>query len=94
LGIAVAIDSEMIAAGDDCETYGLHYSEKGDTHVFLKPKHGWQNSNAGIPLRPKGGNFAAIPAVVQNTVIVGAPWTTVGGNPYQGEAFIYTIPIP
>jgi trimeric autotransporter adhesin len=92
LGFPVAIDAQMIALGDSCVTYGHNGSVTGDTDVFLTPTGGWKNSNAGVVIRPKGGNRSYIPAVGKNRVIIGAEFTNVGGNQKQGAAFIFTVP--
>ena len=88
LGLGAAIEPEMIVLGDQCETYGHNGSELGDTYAYLTPKSGWHTYEGGIAIRPKAANYAYIPAVGENRVIVGA-W---GTNQAQGAAFIYTVP--
>jgi hypothetical protein len=81
----------MIAVGDACVRYGGG-KIVGDSVVYLASKNGWQNSSAGIVLRPKGGLQSSSVAVGKERVIVGSPWTTVGNNVEQGAAFLYSIP--
>ena len=93
LGDNVAIESGMIAAGDQCIAWGRGKNQtKGDAIVYLEPSGGWQNSSGGIVIRPFRSRQSNAVAVGENRVIIGTDMTNVGNNQGQGAAFIYTVP--
>jgi hypothetical protein len=59
---------------------------------YKRPKGGWKStSNPDVEL--EGGDpqllFGYSFAVGNGVVVAGAPWQTVGGNAYQGAAFVF-----
>jgi hypothetical protein len=88
-GSAVAIDGSgqtvWIGAPDD-------NSYEGAVYVFVKPTKGWATTNrfntklvGGV----SGQYFGASLSISGDTELIGAPYTTINGDAFQGAAYIY-----
>jgi hypothetical protein len=99
-GNSVAIDSEtdtVVVAAD------APFSGPGAAYVFTAPSGGW--ASVTQPITPitqtaeftasngaEGDRFGNSVSISDNTVVVGAYYDTVGGNVYQGAAYVFTEP--
>jgi hypothetical protein len=66
---------------------------KGFVFVFNRPKGGWvdktQNAKFGRSDGSPGDAFAGCVSASGDTVVVGAPFATVGSNERQGKAYVF-----
>jgi len=90
-GCSVAISGNTIVVG----AYGVQ-SSQGAAYVFVKPASGWQDMTQTAELTASNGAagalFGWVVAISGNTVVVGAPWQSVGGNARQGEGYVFVKP--
>jgi len=96
-GYAAAISGNtLVVGGPYAYPYGDQYSA-GAAYVFVKPAGGWANSTETAELTVGGrcctvGGYALAVAMSANTIVVGAPDTTVDGAFTEGEVFVYQEP--
>jgi hypothetical protein len=91
-GDAVAIDGDTVVVGAaGAEVNG---NPTGAAYVFVKPATGWTNMTQTATLIPsdQAGLFGASVAVSGDTVVIGAPWTTVNGDLQEGAVYVYVKP--
>src|SRR5208337_4114324 len=69
---------------------------QGAVYVYTEPTSGWTNMTQTAKLTASDGmakdNFGATISISGNTVVVGAEGATVGANPKQGAAYVFTEP--
>jgi hypothetical protein len=85
-GSAVAVSGNTIVVGAPDKGVNSN-AEQGEAYVFVKPKSGWPKTGHETTslLAPDGGSlseFGAGAAISGNTVVVGAPGGTAGGEAY------------
>ena len=96
LGQAVAILGRTIVAGAPTVTILTDGNdEQGAAYVFAEPPGGWRSETAteevmGSDLATVGwlGSSAALSG---DTLVAGAPATTVNGNAFQGAVYIFGV---
>jgi hypothetical protein len=90
---SVAIDGNTIVAG------AAHHGT-GAAYVWVEPAGGWASEPAApdatqtaelIPSGATGGGYLPV-AISSNTIVLGAPDQTVGGNVVQGAVYVWTMP--
>jgi FG-GAP repeat len=87
-GTWASISGKTIVAGSGFGTLGAAY-------VFVKPASGWQNDTETAQLTVGAGASDCLgwsTAIDTNTIVVGAPCTTVNGNGGQGAAYVFGDP--
>lgn len=86
-GTSVAISGSTIVVG---AVSG--FNEK--VYVFAKPSSGWRNMTETAQLTDgvSGDFFGSSVAINNNTIVVGAPTATIGGNQSQGAACVFVKP--
>ncbi|MBI4322451.1 MAG: FG-GAP repeat protein [Chloroflexi bacterium] len=94
-GIAVGIDGNTVVAGALSHSIGANIGQ-GAAYVFVKPVGGWagtltQNAKL-IASDGAAGDGMAFGAVSFDTIVVGAPFKTVGANESQGAAYVFIKP--
>jgi hypothetical protein len=91
-GDAVAIDGDTVVVG--AEAAQVNGNPTGAAYVFVKPTSGWTGMTQTATLTPsdQAGLFGASVAVSGNTVVVGAPWTTINGDQQEGAVYVYVKP--
>jgi len=91
-GISVAISGNTVVVGASDWFQG----GRGAVYVFAKSGSGWANMTQIAELTASDGGlgdaFGTSVAISGNTVVVGAYAATVGGNSFQGAAYIFTEP--
>ncbi|MGO8746980.1 MAG: beta strand repeat-containing protein [Thermoguttaceae bacterium] len=100
-GNSVAIDSETdtVVVGAYNATVGGNF-EQGAAYVFVEPSSGWSEDLNTPPTLTQtakltasdgaaGNWFGMSVGISDDTVVVGAPEATVGGNAYQGAAYVF-----
>ncbi len=93
-GYAVAINPTLIVVGDPGYPFHFQHNHKGAGFVFHKPAQGWQSATATERIDGQGeGVGTSVAAAGNETVFMGAPYTLVNGNTYQGAVF-YTLRVP
>lgn len=94
-GSSVAISGNTIVVGAPGATVEGNTGE-GSGYVFVEPTGGWKNmtqtAELGASDGAAGDNFGQAIAIDSNTVVVGAPYATIGSNYQQGAAYIFTKP--
>jgi hypothetical protein len=89
LGGSVAISGNTIVAA-------VGNSSDGEADVFVEPGGGWTNKTQSAKLTASGGGpgggLGGSVAISGNTIVVGAPNATVGGNTYQGAVYVFVKP--
>jgi hypothetical protein len=92
LGYSVAINTQMIVAGDPGAKTGFR-QYNGGAFAYREPASGWQNATETAKLFPKAGSAAgwSIAAELNSKVFLGSPDTTVGQNQNQGAVFVMTV---
>ena len=64
--------------------------------MFTEPGSGWADMTQTAKLTASDGaaddDFGYSVSISGNTVVVGAPYATVGGNSDQGAAYVFTEP--
>jgi hypothetical protein len=88
-GLSVAIDGNTVVVGAP-----WHMGFTGEAYVFVKPSQGWKNMTQTARLNASDGAayFGLTVSVSGNTVVVGSPAVTVGGNADQGAAYVFVEP--
>jgi FG-GAP repeat len=60
-------------------------------YLFVKPASGWKTTskfNAKLTATD-GGFFGTSVSITGTTVVAGAPDADIGGNKYQGKAYVF-----
>jgi hypothetical protein len=91
-GDAVAVDGNTVVVGAWDATVRGNIS--GAAYVFLKPANGWANmaQTAELTASDDTVHFGAAVAISGDTIVIGAPWTTVNGISQQGALYVYVKP--
>ena len=94
-GDSVAISGNTVVVGSlGISMYGGKTSPAA-AYVFSEPSSGWADMTQTAELTVSGGtysNFGSSVSISGSTVVVGAPYATVGGNTDQGAAYVFTGP--
>jgi autotransporter-associated beta strand protein len=94
-GTSVSISGNTVVVGAPNTAFGV-YSGQGAADVFTEPGSGWADMSQTAELTASDGLssdwFGTSVSTSGNTVVVGAPGTTVGGNGGQGAAYVFTEP--
>jgi hypothetical protein len=93
--VSVAIDGNTVVAGRPSGKIGGN-KQQGEAYVFVSPATGWANMTQTAILTASDGaagdHFGFSASISDNTVMIGAPLATVGGNPRQGAAYEFVMP--
>src|SRR5262245_13692941 len=92
LGTSAAISGRTIVVGAPSATVGSN-SEQGAAYVFVEPSAGWADATQTAKVTASDGaagdRFGSSVAISGNTIVVGAPDATVGGNAFRGAAYVF-----
>ncbi len=94
LGDSVAVSGDTVVAGAFNDDVGAN-SAQGSAYVFVKPAGGWADSTETAKLTASSGAaFDQLGPVAASgdTVVAGAANRTVGGNGFQGSAYVFVKP--
>jgi len=93
LGWAIAMSGDTIFAGAPGATVDGG-SAQGAVYVFVEPTDGWANATQTAKLTDGtvGDAFGFMLAVSGDTLVVGAPYTTINGRLAQGAAYVFIEP--
>jgi hypothetical protein len=90
LGWAVSVNGGTVVASSPGESRIL---PRGVVCVFTRPKSGWTDMTQTAKLRASDGlpgdAFGSSLSMSGTTVVVGAPYATVGSNRNQGKAYVF-----
>jgi FG-GAP repeat/Abnormal spindle-like microcephaly-assoc'd, ASPM-SPD-2-Hydin len=88
-GESVALDGSTVVVGAHSHKVGSN-TEPGPAYVFVHSGTTW-SQQAELTASDGGAEdqFGESVAVDGSTVVVGAPWHTVGSNQYQGAAYVF-----
>lgn len=96
LGSSVAISGNTVVVGAPGAQVNGHTSQ-GAIYVFIKPTSGWKNMTQVAKLTASdGGVLSALGgsvAISGDTIVAGAPSSTVGQDIYQGAAYVFVRPV-
>lgn len=88
IGWSVATNGNLVFAGGPEAN-----QDRGGVYVYSKPSGGWTNMTETAVLSAGDAVYLATSLSMSgNTVVAGAPSTTVGANPLQGAAFVFVKP--
>ena len=94
-GSSVAISGKTIVVGAGSTTVQGN-PDQGAAYVFVEPASGWSNMSQTAKLTASDGSggddFGASIAISGNTVVVGAPYATIGSNFQQGASYVFVEP--
>jgi uncharacterized protein (DUF2345 family) len=91
-GSSVAVSGDTVVVGAPHKN-----SSQGAAYVFVKPSGGWsgnltQDAKLTASDGAAGDEFGVSVAISGDTVVVGAPFDDIGGNTYQGAAYVFVKP--
>jgi hypothetical protein len=91
-GNAVAIDGDTVVVG--AIGAQVNGSPTGAAYVFVKPSTGWANmtQTATLTASDNAEEFGASVAISGDTIVVGAPFTTVDNFPQEGAVYVFVKP--
>ena len=85
-----------LAISGNTVVVGAPESGNGQAYVFTEPASGWANMTQTAELTASDGAdedyFGRSVAISGNTLVVGAIFATIGGNEWQGAAYLFTEP--
>lgn len=88
--VAISGDTIVVGAGGSTVKGNPH---QGAAYVFVKPANGWKNMTQNAKLTASDGyvgdDFGASVAISGNTVVVGAPYASIGSDFQQGAAYVF-----
>jgi hypothetical protein len=94
-GGSVSISGNTVAVGAPRANIGGQL-QQGAAYVFTEPASGWANMAETAKLTATDGagydDFGYSVSIGGNTVVVGAPYATVGGDADEGAAYVFTEP--
>jgi hypothetical protein len=94
-GDSVAISGSTIVVGAPYHTVGAN-GLQGAAYVFAMPASGWATATQSAELAASDGavldEFGSSVAISGSTIVVGAPYHTVGANEQQGAAYVFAMP--
>jgi len=92
LGTSAAISGNTIVVGAPSATVGSN-PEQGAAYVFVTSSAGWADATQTAKVTASDGaagdRFGSSVAISGNTIVVGAPDSTVGGNAFHGAAYVF-----
>jgi hypothetical protein len=95
LGWSVAASGNVVVVGAPFHAVGSNI-EQGAAYVFVQGTDGWANMTQTAELTASDGvenaYFGTSVAISGNTIVVGAPGTTISGNPRQGSTYVFVQP--
>ncbi len=95
LGASVAVSGDTIVAGARA-TVGAN-DHQGVAYVFVRPAGGWASATETARLTASDGarndQLGSSVAISGDTVVAGAWFATVGTNPFQGAAYVFSRPV-
>ena len=90
-GESVAISGNTVVAGA-----GTSNNRQGAAYVFVEPTTGWADTTQTAKLTASDGKaddvFGESVAISGNTVVAGAEDATIGGNSFEGAAYVFVEP--
>jgi len=96
-GDSVSVSGNTVVVGAEFAKVNGN-GNQGAAYVFTEPGTGWANMTQTAKLTASDGAFCDCfgsgVSISGNTVVVGADEKTVGGNQYQGAAYVFAIPAP
>ena len=94
-GYSVSISGDTVAVGAYDATVGGNLYQ-GAAYVFVEPGSGWADMTQTAKLTASdgaGGDSLGVSVSIDgDTVVIGSPVATVGGNSGQGAAYVFTEP--
>lgn len=97
LGPSVAISGSTIVAGAPFATV-LGRAQQGVAYVFVRPPGGWHDMTQTAKLTASDGASQARlgqgVGIYGNTIVAGAYGAIIGGNSFQGAAYVFVKPGP
>lgn len=91
LGASLAFDGDTLIAGAPGTT-----SYPGSAYVFVKPPEGWSDMTESAQILPSDGQnedlFGTSLALEGDTLVVGAPYDSLGYSGRKGVAYIFIKP--
>ena len=96
-GSSVSISGNTVVVGSpQAGPIGGEPSGNGVAYVFTEPVSGWANATQTATLTASDGaandGFGSSVTISGNTVVIAAPFATIGGNSDQGAAYVFTEP--
>jgi hypothetical protein len=95
-GQSVAIGGDTVVVGAQYDSTGGN-ANHGSAYVFVRPQEGWMDMSETIKLtasdRTGFDYFGSSVAIDGDTVVVGADHDEIGGNAYQGSAYVFVRPV-
>jgi trimeric autotransporter adhesin len=95
LGWEVAIDGDTIVATAPFAAVDGNPDE-GAVYVFIEPRGGWRSETQAAKLTASDGaaneNLGYSVAINADTIVAGAPFTTVDGDSDAGAAYVFSRP--
>jgi hypothetical protein len=92
LGSSVAISGNTVVVGADGATVQGN-PHQGAAYVFVEPANGWANMTQSAELIASDGyvgdDFGESVGISGNTVVVGAPYASIGSNSQQGASYVF-----
>jgi len=92
-GLSVAMSGNAIVVGAPFHPAINNQQGPGAAYVFVKPTSGWQNMTQVAELTASDGEpsdqFGYSVAIDNDTIVVGADVASVGGNSFQGAAYVF-----
>jgi hypothetical protein len=92
LGSSVAVSGDTIVAGAKDAKVGESVKQ-GAAYTFVKPAAGWADATETVKLTASDGaggdELGFSVAVSGETIVAGAPGAKVGGNFFQGAAYVF-----
>jgi hypothetical protein len=93
LGWSVAVSGGTVAAGAQAATVGPNGGQ-GAVYVFTEPGGGWADETEAAELTASDGaasdGFGYFVAISGTTMVIGAPFATVGSTSQQGAVYVFT----
>ncbi len=98
LGRSIAMDTtgDTVVVGAPFATIGSN-ARQGAAYVFVEPASGWATTSTFTAELTNssgaaGDNFGWSVAISGNTIVVGAPFATIGSNARQGAVYVFVEP--
>ncbi len=96
LGSSLAISGNTVVVGAPGAQVNGH-TNQGAIYVFIKPASGWTNMTQVAKLTASdGGVLSALGgsvAISGDTIVAGAPSSTIGQDIYQGAVYVFVRPM-
>jgi hypothetical protein len=96
-GASVSISNSTVLVGAYCAPVTQSGCGPGAAYVFVAPSGGWVDGTQTAELTASDGadwdEFGESVSVSGRAVAIGASGATIGGNPDQGAAYMYTEPL-